>query len=232
MKIAILPARGGSKRIPRKNIVDFFGLPMISVVINILKNAELFDQIVVSTDDNEIKDASLKAGASVPFMRPAAIADDFTGSDDVVVHAIQELKPKEDALVCCVYPTAVLTLPEDLVRSCEMINQSHWKYVFSAVRYDKPVQRSFIMDKDAGVNMLFPQHYQTRSQDLDPVFYDAGMFYWATVKTWCKDEKVFTPESTILEIPAHRAQDIDTLSDLKEAQSKYRALHGIANLDS
>jgi len=229
MKYAIIPARGGSKRVPRKNIKEFLGVPMITRVIEVLRSSQLFDQIVLSTDDHEVADIGRKAGAVVPFIRPDDLSDDFTGTAPVIAHAVNEMKLVGLGVssVCCVYPTAVLLRAEDLFQSIDIMASGGWKYVFSAAKFDAPVQRSFLLNLDDRVEMLFPNEYKTRTQDLPAVYHDAGMFYWASPQTWLDQEAVFSANSTIAEIPSWRVQDIDTIEDFERAEYKYNLMRKV-----
>lgn len=222
MTICIIPARGGSKRIPRKNIKPFFGVPVIAWSIRVAQQASCFDRIIVSTDDTEIAEVALEFGAEVPFIRPEAISDDHAGTTEVIAHAIDhaELRLADDDSVCCVYPTAPLIHYEDLHRGLGTLQEGGWAYVFPICAFDVPVQRAFCMTEAGGLEMLFPDTFATRSQDLAPAYFDAGQFYWGTVKAWRTGARIFAPHSTGLVIPAERVQDIDTPEDWLKAEEK------------
>ncbi len=230
MRYAIIPARGGSKRIPRKNIKEFLGVPMITRVIETLLSTRLFDKVVVSTDSQEIADIARKAGALVPFIRPDGIADDYSGIGSVIAHAVDEMNLIELGVssVCCVYPTSVLLRAEDLLKSIDTVESGNWKYVFSATKFDAPVQRSFLLNTGHGVDMLFPNEYKTRSQDLPAVYHDAGMFYWGSPQTWLDQSVVFGADSTIVEIPSWHVQDIDNIDDFEKAEIKYGLMYKVS----
>ncbi|MGP1449657.1 MAG: pseudaminic acid cytidylyltransferase [Wolinella sp.] len=221
MNIAIIPARGGSKRIARKNIRDFCGLPIIAHSIVIAKESGIFSRIVVSTDDNEIASVAEKFGAEIPFMRPSELADDFTGTIPVVAHAISALEAFK-ANIACIYPTAPLLSQESLKDALALLENGAL-YSFGAVQYDYPPQRSFALSGNSP-RMLFPNHFSTRSQDLEPIFHDAGQFYFAHARTWMENRAIFTPDSRAVVLDAMRVQDIDTLSDWEIAEMKYKLL--------
>ena len=222
--IAIIPARGGSKRIPKKNIKDFLGKPIIAYSIEIAINCKLFDKVIVSTDDEDTKDVAIKYGAEVPFVRPKEIADDFTGTHEVIGHAVKWLEDngKKMDYVCCIYPTAPLIEKEDLIKGYEIIKTGKWNYVIAATNFSYPIFRSFKNLPDGGLKMIFPEHYSSRSQDLPEVYHDAGLFYWAKPETWKKKPEGYSDKNSIVKIPNYRIQDIDTLEDWKRAEIIYK----------
>ncbi len=221
-KIAVIPARGGSKRILRKNIKDFAGKPMIAHAIGIAKSAGIFGRIIVSSDDVEIAEVAKNYGAEVPFMRPSELSDDFCATIPVIRHAISVLKIREEDAVCCIYPTAVLLTPQTLTEAAKKL-ESTQGYLFGAVAYDYPPQRSFTLRADSP-SMLFSEHFNTRSQDLEPIFHDAGQFYFARAKNWQEQDNIFAPPSKAIKLPQKRVQDIDTMEDFELALLKYRLL--------
>ena len=238
-RIAVLPARGGSKRIPRKNIKPFLGRPMIAWPIASLQATGLFDRIIVSTDDPEIAEIARDAGAETPFQRPAALSDDHTGTREVIAHAIDAeaadtgRAPQDNDLICCVYPTAPFLRGSDIARGSDIMAAADWRYVLSVCAFDVPVQRAFTLQQaetggatgEGGkMEMLFPQHFKTRSQDLPPVYFDAGQFYWGTAAAWRSDAAIFGPQASAVILPAERVQDIDTPADWAAAETKARAL--------
>ena len=186
--IAIIPARGGSKRIPKKNIKDFLGKPIIAYSIEMAISCKLFNKVIVSTDDQEIKDVAIKYGAEVPFIRPKEIADDFTGTHEVIKHAVKWLEDNSEKMdyVCCIYPTAPLIEKDDLIKGFEIIQTGKWTSVLAATNFSYPIFRSFEILPDGGLKMIFPEHYSSRSQDLPEVYHDAGLFYWAKPEIWKK----------------------------------------------
>ena len=228
MRIAIIPARGGSKRIPNKNIKHFIGIPIIGRVIDFLKDTDLFDRIIVSTDSKEIAEVSQQFGAEVPFMRPSTLADDFAGTNEVIAHAIQNLNLQymKDTYICCVYPTSILMTLNDLALSLKLISEEDWRFVFAATQPNSSPLRSFRKTESGGLEMLFPEHLESRSQDLIPCFNDAGFFYWASTESWLSEEPVFGARSTFIEVPEIRAIDINTESDWIQAEMIFRIING------
>jgi pseudaminic acid cytidylyltransferase len=220
MKIAIIPARGGSKRIPRKNIKEFCGKPMIAWSIEAAKLSGLFEHIIVSTDDDEIAEVSKQWGAEVPFMRPAKLSNDFAGTTDVVAHATQwGLEAGFDLeAICCIYATAPFIQANDIVRGWDAISANSWNYVFAATDYAAPIFRSFQQTKNGGIEMFYPEHVNTRSQDLPNALHDAGQFYWGRPASWIGKKPDFNANSTVVLIPRWRVQDIDTLDDWVRAE--------------
>ena len=226
MRIAIIPARGGSKRITSKNIKNFLGTPIIGRVIVTLRQSQIFDRIIVSTDSEEIAAVAKKFGAEVPFVRPNELADDFAGTSEVITHAIENLQLETalDTQVCCVYPTSVLMNSIDLKDSLELLQTQEWQFVFAASQPNSSPFRSFIKSGSGGLEMLFPQYWGSRSQDLPDCFVDAGFFYWATAKTWIQAEPIFGPNSTFIEIPDMRAIDVNTEDEWLRAESIFEII--------
>ena len=211
--VAIIPARGGSKRIPRKNLLPFDGVPMIVRSIRTALESGLFDQVVVSTDDGEIADVARAHGAQVPFLRPAELADDFTGTAAVIVHALQQLPAFDYA--CCVYATAPLLQARYLRQGIELLEQHLDKsFAFSVCSFGFPVQRALTLDGQGALSALYPEFRNTRSQDLPEAFQDAGQFYWGRTEAWLRGEVLYSPASLPVILPRHLVQDIDTLEDL------------------
>lgn len=221
--IAIIPARGGSKRIPRKNLAPFDGVPMIVRSIRTALDSGLFDQVVVSTDDEEIAEVARAHGADVPFLRPADLADDFTGTPAVIVHALQQLPAFDYA--CCVYATAPLLQARYLRQGYELLEQHPEKsFAFSVCNFGFPVQRALTLDGQGALTALYPEFRDTRSQDLPEAFQDAGQFYWGRTDAWLRGEVVYSPVSLPVILPRHLVQDIDTPEDWKRAEYLYAAL--------
>lgn len=226
MKIAIIPARGGSKRIPRKNIKPFCGKPMIARSIEVAVASRLFDHIIVSTDDSEIAAIAQGLGAEVPFIRTPELSDDYAGTTDVIAHATSwalEQGWELDA-VCCIYATAPLIQVEDLRRGWEVLDSSNWAYAFSATEIAAPVFRSFRVSAEGGVDMLFPEYFPTRSQDLPIALQDAAQFYWGRPSAWSEKKRIFDQHSAPVVIPAWRVQDIDSHDDWLKAEKIYNQL--------
>ena len=180
MKVAVIPARGGSKRIPRKNIRDFLGKPMIAYPLAVLQQANCFDRILVSTDDDEIAAIAKEYGAEVPFMRPRELADDYAGTIPVIAHATQWCinQGMELEAVCCVYATNPFLQVDDIKQGLEKLQQGDWSYAFSVTEYAAPIFRAFQRTEAGGVEMFFPENYHQRSQDLPKALHDAAQFYW------------------------------------------------------
>ncbi|VVQ22870.1 CMP-N,N'-diacetyllegionaminic acid synthase [Pseudomonas fluorescens] len=221
--VAIIPARGGSKRIPRKNLLPFDGVPMIVRSIRTALESGLFDQVVVSTDDGEIADVARAHGAQVPFLRPADLANDFTGTAAVIVHALQQLPAFDYA--CCVYATAPLLQARYLRQGIELLEQHLDKsFAFSVCSFGFPVQRALTLDGQGALSALYPEFRNTRSQDLPEAFQDAGQFYWGRTEAWLRGEVLYSPASLPVILPRHLVQDIDTLEDWKRAEYLYAAL--------
>jgi N-acylneuraminate cytidylyltransferase len=221
--VAIIPARGGSKRIPRKNLKPFDGVPMIVRSIRTALDSALFDQVVVSTDDEEIAEVARAHGAHVPFMRPASLADDFTGTAAVVVHALNELPAVEFA--CCIYATAPLLQARYLRQGLDLLERHPDKsFAFSVASFGFPVQRALTLDEEGALTSLYPEFRATRSQDLPEAFQDAGQFYWGRRAAWLRGDVLFSPASLPVILPRHLVQDIDTLEDWTRAEYLYAAL--------
>ena len=225
MKFAVIPARGGSKRIPRKNIKSFGGKPMIAWSIEAALESECFDQVIVSTDDSEIAKVAVEYGATVPFTRPQNLSDDHTGTIPVIRHSIQWLQTnhKDVEYVCCLYATAPFVRPGDISTGLTSLIESDADYAFSVTSYGFPVQRAIRLTTEGRIEMLHPEHFNTRSQDLEEMYHDAGQFYWGKANAWLEGKVIFTPESVPVRLPRHRVQDIDTLEDWERAEWMFRA---------
>jgi N-acylneuraminate cytidylyltransferase len=224
--VAVIPARGGSKRIPRKNIRRFADKPMIVHSIDCARQSGVFDRVIVSTDDDEIAGVARDAGADVPFKRPAELSDDNTITSEVIAHAIRWFQSQGAKLsaVCCIYATAPFIRVADLQRALAVLDAGEWRYVFPAATFAFPIFRSFRQNREGGVEMFFPEHYTTRSQDLPEALHDAGQFYWGRPEAWVQNARVFDAQSTAVTIPRWRVQDIDTLEDWERAEIMWRVL--------
>jgi pseudaminic acid cytidylyltransferase len=220
MKIAVIPARGGSKRIPRKNIKPFRGKPMIAWSIEAARRSGLFEHVLVSTDDAEIAAVAREWGAEAPFVRPAELADDHTGTTEVIAHATHwaESAGWRLAAVCCIYATAPFIRAHDLRRGLQALESGDWAYAFTATEYPAPIFRSFRQDARGGVEMFFPEHFTTRSQDLPAALHDAAQFYWGRPSAWTEGKRIFDRHSFALRIPRWRVQDIDSEDDWARAE--------------
>jgi len=226
MKIAVIPARGGSKRIPRKNIKVFCGKPIIAWSIEAAKSSGLFDHIIVSTDDAEIADISKEWGADVPFVRPAELANDYAGTTEVIAHATQWGVDRGWSLsaVCCIYATAPFIQVVDIKRALVALESGNWAYSFSVTDYESPIFRSFYEHPDGGVEMFFPVQFNKRSQDLPAALHDAAQFYWGRPDSWLTGKRIFDRHSFPVAIPRWRVQDIDTESDWIRAEYLFHIL--------
>jgi pseudaminic acid cytidylyltransferase len=220
MNIAVIPARGGSKRIPRKNVKSFCGKPMIAWPIEAAIGSGCFDQVVVSTDDEEIAKIAQQHGAVVPFVRPSDLSGDYTGTTAVVIHAIEWFQQQGITLdmVCCLYATAPLVQIEDLQSGEQLLKSSDADFAFSVTNYAFPVQRAVRITEKGRVEMLNQDFFATRSQDLEEVFHDAGQFYWGRTDAWVDGKFSFGSNSIPVVLPRYRVQDIDAPEDWKIAE--------------
>ena len=226
MRLAIIPARGGSKRIPRKNIKPFCGKPMITWSIEAARLSGCFDRIIVSTDDSEIADVAHTHGAEVPFMRPAKLSDDHTGTIPVIAHAIDWINRNAGPVdfACCIYATAPFVQAEDLRRGFDLLQHIGADYAFSVTSYAFPIQRAIRITADQRVEMFSPEHFNTRSQDLEEAFHDAGQFYWGRAAAWLAGKPLFSHDAAPVPLPRHRVQDIDTAEDWERAEWLFKAM--------
>jgi pseudaminic acid cytidylyltransferase len=226
-KLCIIPARGGSKRIPRKNIRLFRGKPMMAYAIECAKQSQLFDRIIVSTDDVEIAKIAADYGAEVPFFRSAKNSDDYTTTSDVLVEVLKELE-KSSALpswACCLYPTTPLIFPSDLSNAFELHKSTDSDVVLSAVAFDFPIQRAFELNLDNSIRLREPEAISKRSQDLEPTYHDAGAFYFFNTRRFLQSNSLWSGKVTAIPLPAERVQDIDNPSDWDLAEYKYQFLY-------
>jgi pseudaminic acid cytidylyltransferase len=229
MNIAIIPARGGSKRIPRKNIKEFCGKPMIAWSIEAARTSGVFDHIIVSTDDAEIAEVAKQRGAEVPFMRPAELSDDYVGTGAVVKHAVEwalkNLGKVES--VCTIYATAPFIKSGDLKRGLALLLESGSQIVFTVTSFPFPIQRAIKITPNGRVAMFQPEHFSTRSQDLEPAYHDAGQLYWARTDAVLNDVSAFSEAAVPLILPRSQVQDIDTLEDWQRAELMFEAWRAI-----
>jgi len=221
MNVAIIPARGGSKRIPRKNIKEFCGKPMIAWSIEAAIKSKAFNKIIISTDDEEIARIAVESGAEVPFMRPSNLSDDFVATTPVINHAINWLNENNITpdYVCCIYATAPLLDPKYIKEGIDKLVKEGCDYSFSATSYSFPIQRAIKINKTGRVEMFYPEYMDTRSQDLQESWHDAGQFYWGKTEAWLDDRPVFDSNSVPVILPRYRVQDIDTMEDWMLAES-------------
>jgi pseudaminic acid cytidylyltransferase len=227
MKLAVIPARGGSKRIPRKNIRPFAGKPMIAYAIEAARASGLFEHVVVTTDDAEIADVARAGGAEVPFMRPPELSDDHAATVPVIAHAIAAC----DALgwvadtICCIYPGVPLLEITDLVQAAELIEPYDDCYVFPVTAFPSPIQRALLRLPDGRMRPFAPEYAATRTQDLEPAYHDAGQFYWGKRDVWLAGLNIHQNSRTII-LPEWRVADIDTQDDWDRAEALYRTFRG------
>lgn len=227
MRLAVIPARGGSKRIPRKNIKPFCGKPMIAWSIEAGKASGCFDRIIVSTDDAEIAEVARAHGADVPFMRPSDLSDDYSGTIPVVAHAVEWIAQQFGSVqfACCLYATAPFVQAQDLRRGLDVLQSSGAQYAFTVTNFAAPIQRSFRITDQQRINMFNPAQFTTRSQDLEDAYHDAGQFYWGRAEAWLSGVPLFSQVSTPIVLPRYRVQDIDTIDDWVRAEMMFEILN-------
>jgi pseudaminic acid cytidylyltransferase len=216
MKIAIIPARSGSKRIKNKNIIKFNGTPLIVHTIKNLLKAKLFDMIVVSTDSIKIQKISVKAGAKILFKRPKNLSDDFTATSDVINHSIMFLKKMRlnPKFVCCVYPTSIMLNSRDLLKSFAEIEKKKLDFVFSVTDYGHPPQRGFYL-KNNKIDIIQKKFFKKRTQDIIKIYHDAGQFYWGKTESWLKKKPFFSKNSYGYKLSRNKIVDLDNKEDLE-----------------
>jgi pseudaminic acid cytidylyltransferase len=223
--IAIIPARGGSKRIPRKNIKTFHGLPLIAYSIQTALASKLFEKVIVSTDDEEIAHIAKIYGAEVPFLRPKELSDDFTGTGVVVNHALQFLQNQGESygFVCTIYATAPFLQEKYIIEGFEKLKNSTARNAFSCTSMPFPIQRTFKITPNHRCEMFWPENFTKRSQDLEEAYQDAGQFYWTNLSVSSNDN-IFGQSSIPIVLPRYLVQDIDTLEDWERAEIMYEVL--------
>jgi len=227
MKIAIIPARGGSKRIPRKNIKPFLGKPIMAYSIEAARASGLFDHVIVSTDDEEIAQVARDYGAETPFRRPAELAGDHTITVAVVKHGVEWVIDHlgQVDLVCCIYATAPFVQVHYLREGHDRLLASNKPYAFSVTTFPFPIQRAVRITVEGCVEARHPEYMYTRSQDLEKTYHDAGQFYWGRTKSFLDEHAIFTSCSLPVILPRHLVQDIDTEEDWRRAELMFRAWH-------
>jgi pseudaminic acid cytidylyltransferase len=230
MNIAIIPARGGSKRIPRKNIKEFCGKPMIAYSIEAAKKSGCFERVIVSTDDSEIATIAKEHGAEVPFIRPDDISNDYASTLDVIAHAITQLNLPKNTKVCCIYATAPLISSGKILEGLAMFSTLKVDYIFSATEFSYPIQRAFKLSSSGNVEMFQPEHFNSRSQDLDKAYHDAGQFYWGKKSAFLMKKPFFGDTSKPVLLPITQVQDVDTPDDWKLAEMLYKHMFNQINL--
>ena len=226
MKVAIIPARGGSKRIPRKNVRLFAGKPIIAHSIGAALDSGCFDRVIVSTDDAEIAAVAREWGAETPFVRPPELADDHTGTNAVVKHAINWLAEQGTpaTYACCIYATAPFVQARYLQEGLARLLERRRGYAFSVTSFPFPIQRAIRINAEGAVEAIWPENIFRRSQDLEEAFHDAGQFYWGSTDAYLTDEVVFSPASVPIVLPRHLVQDIDTFEDWRRAELMFRVI--------
>jgi pseudaminic acid cytidylyltransferase len=226
MNICIIPARGGSKRIQRKNIKNFNGKPIISYSIKAALESKCFEQVIVSTDDNEITEIAKKYGAEVPFVRPSKLSDDYADTISVIKHAIEWIEKNGKSIenVCCLYATAPFIQPQVITKSFQQLEESNAAYCFSVTNFTSPVQRSIRINDNDRIEMVYPELFSKRSQDLEEIYHDAGQFYWGKSEAFKSETLLFSEFAIPYILPRYLVQDIDTKDDWIRAEAMYKAL--------
>lgn len=233
MKLCVIPARGGSKRIPRKNIKSFCGQEIIGYSIKAAFDSECFDQVIVSTDDGEIAEIARSFGASVPFVRPIELANDYAATLAVIAHAVdwfdeQGQSPSE---VCCIYATAPFVRAVSIKKAYNQLQHEEIDYCFSTTSFSFPIQRAIKVTDKSRIEMFYPEYLEIRSQDLEESYHDAGQFYWGKAEAFKQKKPLFSETSSPFILPRHLVQDLDTLEDWKRAELMYQVLKNSGELD-
>ena len=226
LNICIIPARGGSKRIPRKNIKDFLGKPIIAYSIEAAIKSNCFDQILVSTDDDEIAEIAKKYGAKVPFIRPVKLSNDYSNTLPVIRHAIEWFDDQNQLLseVCCLYATAPFVQADTINKAYKQMKQKQADYCFTVTSFAFPIQRAVRLTTENRIEMFYPEQLEIRSQDLEESYHDAGQFYWGKAEAFKQEKPLFSKSATPYILPRHLVQDIDTPEDWRRAELMYQVL--------
>lgn len=221
--LAIIPARGGSKRIPKKNIKPFFGKPIIAYAIDAALRSDVFDEVMVSTDNLEIKTIAIENGAKVPFLRSDKNSNDFSTLSDVLIEVLDKYKEQQRHFnnICCILPTAALLSSKKIIESYKKLIETDSKTIIPVIKFTYPIQRSLKEDKGL-LKMREIEHLNTRSQDLEDYFHDSGQFYWLKTEDFLFEENFFTDKTSYVELKEYEAQDVDTLDDWKMLEIKYK----------
>jgi pseudaminic acid cytidylyltransferase len=224
--VAIIPARLGSKRIPRKNIRHFAGKPIINYSIEAALQTNLFDKILISTDSEEIARVVRQAGAQAPFLRSPELSDDYTGTDAVVLHALNWLMERGEKIdyVCCLYATAPFVQPADIIKGYHLLRDLNATSAFSVTTFHYTIFRALKLNHTGRLEMIWPDAYSKRSQDFPETYHDAGQFYWAQVDRYLQEKKLFSRDAVPVVLPRYRVQDIDTPEDWEAAEMLYNIL--------
>ena len=224
-RLCIIPARGGSKRIPRKNIKPFMGKPIIAYSIEAALNSGVFDEVMVSTDDEEIAEVAKKYGAKVPFMRSAETANDYATTVDVLMEVVNTYKSRgvDFDTICCLYSTAPFVTPGRLAEASSQLSENV-DACFTIVQYSYPIQRSLRIGENGYVGMKFPEHLKSRTQDLEKVYHDAGQFYVVKTDSLIAEKTVWCKRTKPLVLSELEVQDLDTETDWQLAEMKFKLL--------
>lgn len=227
MNVAIIPARGGSKRIPGKNTKLFLGKPIIAYSIQAALDSHIFDRVIVSTDSDEIADIAIEYGADVPFRRPQELCDDHTETAPVISHAIKWLEENavKPEYACCLYATAPFVEPGYLKKGLDLINKNQATTCFSVASFNFPIFRALKINHNGCLEMFWPENELTRSQDLEEAYHDAGQFYWVDCEKFLNEPKLYAKDSCPVIIPRYLVQDIDTYEDWEMAEYLFKAIH-------
>lgn len=225
--LAIIPARGGSKRIPRKNIKDFLGKPIITYSIEVALTSGLFDEVMVSTDDEEIAAIAKQYGAKVPFMRSHENADDFATLADVLIEVLRQYQVTHKSFenICCILPTAPLTNASQIRNAFKKLTDENLDSVLPVVEFSYPILRALELDTNNKLKMIWPKYLNSRSQDLKPAYHDSGSFYWVKSNSLIEQETLFCNNGSAIVLPETEIQDIDNETDWKLAELKYKLLN-------
>ena len=223
MIVAVIPARGGSKRIKKKNLKNFLNKPIIYYPIKQIQKSKLFDKIIVSTDNKEISKISKKFGAEILFERPKKLSNDYATTQEVITHSVKWLTKNnyKPDIICCIYPTSVFINSHDLKESYKLFTKKKWDFIFSATNYLYPIQRAFYQKKNGSIKMFRPKNYFKRSQDFKKSYHDAGQFYWGTYDAWLNTKNLFNGNSTTYLLSQLKAHDINNIEDWKIAEKLY-----------
>jgi len=229
MRLAVIPARGGSKRIPRKNIKNFCGKPIIAWSIEAALESGCFDRVIVSTDDPEIMEVAKKWGAETPFSRPVELSEDHTPTIPVIRHAIEWFKEHDEIpdLTCCIYATAPFIRTKDLRDGLNILLKNNSDYAFSVTSFPFPIQRAVKITSEGHLEMFQPECFNVRSQDLEEAYHDAGQFYWGRTDAWVEEKVIFSQSSAPVILPRYRVQDIDTPEDWIRAEMMFKILNNL-----
>ncbi len=226
MRLCVIPARGGSKRIPRKNIKSFCGQSMIAYSIKVAIASECFDKVIVSTDDQEIAEVAKSFRAEVPFIRPDELANDYTATIPVIKHAIEwfDDQGRSPSEVCCLYATAPFVQEDSIRKAYKKMKQEKADYCFTVTSFAFPIQRAIKITAENRIEMFYSEYLETRSQDLEESYHDAGQFYWGKAEAFKQQKPLFSKGSTPYILPRHLVQDVDTPEDWKRAELMYEVL--------